>query len=49
MANDRSTAHDHVIAVRIELWPENLHICDTETPECSEHVSYENMLDDAFA
>jgi hypothetical protein len=33
----------------VELRPENLYIRNAESPECAEHISNENMLDDALA
>jgi hypothetical protein len=47
--HDGTAAHDHVIAMRVKLRPENLNIGDTTPPECAQHIPNEDMLDDALA
>jgi hypothetical protein len=45
MANDRSTAHYYVIAMRIEFGAQDLHIGDAASPERPQHIANEYMLD----
>ena len=49
MTNDGSTAHHHVIAMRVELRPQNLDIGNTAPPERPQYIPNENVLDDTFA